>query len=108
MRYDEASRNMIFAFEHGDRLHLTPTFGTWLRRAGAELIAEPTSRCPCHRFGRGWFYRLANQAAVLAYAIHAAGGPPVGADWRCAAGARRRKASGTRRSACSTCAAPLP
>jgi predicted amidophosphoribosyltransferase len=40
MRYDDESRHLVLAFKHGDRLHLAPAFGTWMRRAGAELLAE--------------------------------------------------------------------
>jgi ComF family protein len=76
MRYDEGSRKLVLAFKHGDRLHLAPAFGTWLKRAGAALIAVPV---PLH-----WtrlFARRYNQSAVLAHALAAGGGPPVGADW---------------------------
>ena len=81
MRYDEASRKLILAFKHGDRLHLAPAFGTWLKRAGAELIAAADLAVPVPLHWTRLFARRYNQAAVLAHAIHAAGGPPVGADW---------------------------
>jgi ComF family protein len=81
MRYDDASRKLILAFKHGDRLHLAPAFGTWLKRAGAELIAAADLAVPVPLHWTRLFARRYNQAAVLAHAIHAAGGPPVGADW---------------------------
>ncbi|HUC68427.1 MAG TPA: ComF family protein [Stellaceae bacterium] len=81
MRYDEASRDLILAFKHGDRLHLAPAFGAWLRRAGGELVAAADIAVPVPLHWTRLFTRRYNQAAVLAYALQAAGGPPVGADW---------------------------
>ncbi len=81
MRYDEASRTLILAFKHGDRLHLAPAFGRWLRRAGGELVAEADVAVPVPLHWTRLFARRYNQAAVLAHALHEAGGPPVGADW---------------------------
>jgi ComF family protein len=81
MRYDEASRTLILAFKHGDRLHLAPAFGAWLRRAGSELVAACDLAVPVPLHWTRLFARRYNQAAVLAHALHAAGGPPVGADW---------------------------
>ncbi len=48
-------------------------------RGGAQPSADLLVPVPLH-----WtrlFGRRFNQAALLAQAIHAAGGPPVGADW---------------------------
>lgn len=81
MRYDEASRRLILGFKHGDRLHLAPAFGGWMRRAGVELLADADVLVPVPLHWTRLFARRYNQAAVLAHAIHAAGGPPVGADW---------------------------
>jgi ComF family protein len=81
MRYDEDSRRLILAFKHGDRLHLAPAFGGWMRRAGAEMLADADLLVPVPLHWTRLFARRCNQAAVLAHAIHAAGGPPVGADW---------------------------
>jgi ComF family protein len=81
MRYDEASRKLILAFKHGDRLHLAPAFGRWLKRAGDALVAEADLVVPVPLHWTRLFARRYNQAAVLAHALHAAGGPPVGADW---------------------------
>jgi len=81
MRYDEASRKLILAFKHGDRLHLAPAFGLWLRRAGSELVADADIAVPVPLHWTRLFARRYNQAAVLAHALHDAGGPAVGADW---------------------------
>jgi ComF family protein len=81
MRYDEASRHLVLAFKHGDRLHLAPALGAWMRRAGAELLAEADLLMPVPLHWTRLFARRYNQSAVLAHAIHAAGGPPVAPDW---------------------------
>ena len=81
MRYDEASRGLILAFKHGDRLHGAPAFGAWMLRAGAELLAEADLLVPVPLHWTRLFQRRYNQAALLAHAIRSAGGPPVGADW---------------------------
>jgi ComF family protein len=81
MRYDEESRRLVLAFKHGDRLHLAPALGTWMRRAGAELLADADALVPVPLHWTRLFARRFNQSAVLAHAVHAAGGPPVGADW---------------------------
>lgn len=81
MRYDEASRKLVLAFKHGDRLHLAPALAQWMRRAGAAFLADADLQIPVPLHWTRLFARRYNQAAVLAHAIHAAGGPPVAADW---------------------------
>ena len=81
LRYDEESRRLILAFKHGDRLHLAPAFGAWMRRAGARLLAEADVLIPVPLHWTRLFARRYNQAAVLAQALAKASGPPVGADW---------------------------
>jgi ComF family protein len=97
MRYDEASRKLVLAFKHGDRLHLAPALAQWMRRAGAALLADADLLVPVPLHWTRLFARRYNQAAVLAHAIHAAGGPPVAADWliRC----RRTPSQGKRNAA---------
>lgn len=81
MRYDEASRNLVLAFKHGDRTHGAPAFGRWMRRAGAELLEDADFLLPVPLHWTRLFHRRYNQSALLAHAVHAAGGPPVAADW---------------------------
>lgn len=97
LRYDEASRRLILGFKHGDRLHLAPALGQWMRRAGAELIAEADLIVPVPLHWTRLFARRYNQAAVLAHAIHDAGAPPVGAD--CLLRHRRTPSQGKRNAA---------
>lgn len=81
LRYDEASRHLILAFKHGDRTHGGPAFGRWMRRAGAELLRDADLLLPVPLHWTRLFARRYNQAALLAHAIRAAGGPPVAANW---------------------------
>lgn len=69
LRYDEGARSLILSFKHADRTDITPAFGRWLTRAGAELLddADLLVPVPLHRWRllrRGY-----NQAAVLANAV---------------------------------------
>jgi ComF family protein len=65
-RYDEASRNLILAFKHADRIHAAPAFGQWLARAGGELLrsADIVAPVPLHWLRLAW--RRYNQAALIA------------------------------------------
>src|SRR5579885_1392770 len=68
LRYDAGSRPMLLAFKHGDRTDLAPTFGRWLVRAGAELLAEADAVAPVPLHWTRLFARRYNQAALLAQA----------------------------------------
>lgn len=81
LRYDEASRTLVLAFKHGDRLHLAPALGAWMRRAGSALLAEADVIVPVPLHWTRLFARRYNQAAVLAHALARPEGPVVGADW---------------------------
>ena len=65
-RYDDASKPLILAFKHGDRLDHAPAFARWLERTGRPLFAdaELLVPVPLHRW-RLWKRRY-NQAAVIA------------------------------------------
>lgn len=77
LRYDDASRKLILAFKHGDRLEGVRLFGRWLAQAGAKLTsdADLIAPVPLHRWRL--FLRLYNQSAVLARALGEAAGKPV-------------------------------
>jgi ComF family protein len=81
LRYDEASRGLILSFKHGDRTHMAPGFAAWMRRAGAELLADADFLVPVPLHWARLFRRRYNQSALLAHAIRAQGGPPVAPDW---------------------------
>ena len=63
--YDDASRNIILGFKHGDQTHSVPSFIPWLTRAGEELIekADYLVPVPLHRWRI--FQRRFNQSAII-------------------------------------------
>jgi ComF family protein len=66
VRYDEVARTLVHAFKYGDRLDLAPTLGTWMERAGRELIAEADVIVPVPLHWRRLWARRFNQSAMLA------------------------------------------
>ena len=101
LRYDGESRGLVLGFKHGDRLHLAPALAGWMRRAGAQLLADADALVPVPLHWTRLFARRYNQSAVLAHGIHRAGGPAVGADWlkrrRATPSQGKRNAVGRRR-----------
>jgi len=81
LRYDKYSRGLVLRLKHGDRTDLARALGGWMRRAGAEMLEGTDLLVPVPLHWTRLFARRYNQAALLAHAIHAAGGPPVAADW---------------------------
>ena len=79
-RYGNVSRALILRFKHGDRTNAAPAFGTWLARAGQDLLAEAdlVAPVPLHRFRL--FARRFNQSALLAQAIARESGVAVAVD----------------------------
>ncbi len=75
-RYDDASKPLILAFKHGDRLDHAPAFARWLERTGRPLFAdaELLVPVPLHRW-RLWKRRY-NQAAVIAEGLSRITGLP--------------------------------
>lgn len=64
--YDDRSRRLILPFKHGDRTDMARTCGTWMARAGAELLAEADLVAPVPLHWRRLFTRRYNQALLLA------------------------------------------
>jgi ComF family protein len=79
-RFEGPARDLVHGLKYGDRLHLARAMGGWMARAGAELLvdADALVPVPLHR-GRLW-RRKFNQAGLLAQAVAAASGVPVGFD----------------------------
>jgi ComF family protein len=75
-RYDDASKPLILAFKHGDRLDHAPAFARWLERTGRPLFAdvELLVPVPLHRW-KLWKRRY-NQAAVVAEGLSRIAGLP--------------------------------
>ncbi len=80
-RYDKNSRQLVLALKHGDRTHMAGALGAWMQRGGGEILDGADLLVPVPLHWTRLFQRRYNQAALLAWAIHAAGGPPVVADW---------------------------
>lgn len=80
LAYDDASRNLILRFKHGDHLQLVPTLVPMMIRAGAEVISavDLVIPVPLHRWRL--LSRRYNQAALLAIGIGKATGKTVLAD----------------------------
>lgn len=80
LRYDDASRRLVLAFKHADRLDAAPAYGRWLAAAGAELLdgADLLVPVPLHR--QRLLRRRYNQAAELARALGRLSGVPVAPD----------------------------
>lgn len=97
MRYDDASRHLVLALKHGDRLHLAPALAQWMRRAGAELLGDADWLVPVPLHWTRLFARRYNQAAVLAQALAKTGAPPVAAE--CLIRRRRTPSQGRKNAA---------
>jgi ComF family protein len=80
-RYDKHSRRLVLSLKHGDHTHLATALGRWMQRAGGEILEGADLLVPVPLHWSRLFARRYNQAALLAHAIRAAGGPPVAADW---------------------------
>jgi ComF family protein len=81
LRYDRHSRRLVLMLKHGDQTHLAGAFGRWMHRAGGEVLAGADLLVPVPLHWTRLVSRRFNQSALLAQAIHRAGGPPVAADW---------------------------
>jgi ComF family protein len=81
LRYDRHSRRLVLMLKHADQTHLARAFGRWMQRAASEVLVGADYVMPVPLHWTRLFRRRFNQAALLAGAIHAAGGPPVAADW---------------------------
>jgi ComF family protein len=69
IQYDDASRAMILAFKHGDRMEGAPAFAAWMARAGADLLDDADLIVPVPLHRKRLFRRRYNQSAVLALAL---------------------------------------
>jgi ComF family protein len=80
LRYDKRSRQLVLGLKHADHTHVAAAFGRWMQRVGGDVLGEADLLAPVPLHWVRLFQRRYNQAALLANAIGAAGGPPVAAD----------------------------
>lgn len=67
--YDEKSRPLVLRLKYQDQTHLASSYGHWLARVGAPLLAQAEAIVPVPLHRRRLFLRRYNQAALLAYAL---------------------------------------
>lgn len=79
VRFDEISRALVHALKYGDRLDLAPMMGSWMSRAGRELLAGADALVPVPLHWRRQWARRFNQSAMLAAAIAAESKVPIAA-----------------------------
>lgn len=80
LAYDDASRPLVLAFKHGDRLEGAGLFAAWMARAGAELLADCDRIAPVPLHWTRLFARRYNQAALLALRLGRKSGAAVAPD----------------------------
>ncbi len=72
--YDDASRDLILRFKHGDRTELAGLFARWIGRAAGELIGEADAVVPVPLHPLRLLKRRYNQAAEIARPLARAAG----------------------------------
>ena len=66
LQYNDASRNLILGFKHGDKAHVVNSFIPWMVRAGQDMIAEGDYIIPVPLHYRRLVARRYNQSALIA------------------------------------------
>lgn len=67
--YNDASRELVLGFKHGDQTHTVVTMVPWLRTAGADLWKEADLVVPVPLHPWRLLRRRYNQAALIGHAI---------------------------------------
>ncbi len=80
LRYDDASRDLVLAFKHGDRTDSAPPFGRWLANAAGELLDGAPLLVPVPLHPSRLFARRYNQSALLCASLARTAGLEWSAD----------------------------
>src|SRR5205085_6814790 len=77
VRYDDVARTLAHALKYQDRTDLAPAMGSWMARAGKQLLTEADILVPVPlHWRRGWSRRY-NQSGALAQVIERQSGAKV-------------------------------
>ncbi len=87
LRYDEASRDLVLAFKHGDRTDSAPAFARWLANAAGGLLDGAPLLVPVPLHRTRLFARRYNQSALLTARLARI----TGRDWLAVGLARHRR-----------------
>jgi hypothetical protein len=68
-RYSATMRELIQSFKYRDRHEGLPLFGLWLKKAGAELLADADLIVPVPLYRSRLWWRRFNQSAMLAQSV---------------------------------------
>ncbi len=77
LAYDDASRPLVLALKHADRLDLAPLMARWLQTAGQDCLKGADALVPVPLHWTRLILRRSNQAAELARALSKLTGVPV-------------------------------
>lgn len=69
LKYNDASRSVIFGFKHGDKTEAVTAFMPWLKLAGANVLPQADFLVPVPLHRRRLIGRRYNQAAIIAFAL---------------------------------------
>ncbi len=87
LRYDDASRDLVLAFKHGDRTDSAAPFARWLANAGGELLDGDALLVPVPLHPSRLLARRYNQSALLCAKLARI----ADVDWSADGLARRRR-----------------
>jgi ComF family protein len=76
--FDDIARQLVHGLKYRDRLELAHWMADWMRRAGADLLAEADIIVPVPMHRRRLWSRRFNQSAALARAIAVKSDRPAG------------------------------